>query len=351
MMDWQEMYPQYLFINLLVGLGLAVLFGWLAIWVARKIGPMDLPGILPHKKHGAPTPLAGGVVLVVAFIAGGLIFNFPMLKELWPILIPALIVFAVALWDDFKQLPAGIKLCGQIVAGILLMALGTHVQILKPSFLGLGETTVTCLNWFITLFWIVGMTNAMNFVDSMDGLVIGISGVVISFLILVTLGSTQEALLRLLTLLLGICIGFYFYNITPARSFLGDSGAQTLGFLLAAVSILFTPGAHPQASSWFVPIMILGVPIFDTTLVVFSRLRHKTPIYSAGRDHTFHRLVALGLDDSRAVVVMHFASIVLGCLSFIALRLPPLYANLTFGIVCLISLVVMARLISRDRLP
>ena len=334
-------YPNFVFYNILIGLVLALIIGWVTILVTRRVGPMDMPGALPHKKHTTPTPLAGGLVLVLALLVGGLVFNFSMLREQWNILLPAVIVFAVGLWDDFKRLPAWIKLVGQIIAGILLITLGTSVQIVPHGLLGLPGNSSRLLDWFITLFWVVGITNAFNLIDSMDGLVLGTSGLGLGFLILVTLSSPQVALLRLLTLLLGICAGIYFYNHTPARLFLGDSGAQTIGFLLAALAIQFTPGTHPIGSSWFIPILIFGVPIFDTTLVTISRLRHRTKFYTAGLDHTYHRLVNMGFGSSRAVFVMHLATIVLGCIAFIALQLAPLYASIIFGSICVFGLALV----------
>jgi UDP-GlcNAc:undecaprenyl-phosphate GlcNAc-1-phosphate transferase len=187
---------------------------------------------------------------------------------------------------------------------------------------------------------VIGITNAFNFIDSMDGVAVGIGGIAVSFFLLVTLNSPQVSLLRLLTLLLGGCIGLFFFNMTPARLFLGDSGAQTLGFLLAAIGIIYNPVHFPQASSWFLPILVLGVPIFDTCLVVFSRLRHQTHIYQAGHDHTYHRLVGLGLSSTHAVAIMHIATIVLGCLAFIALHLSPLFANVFFGLILLIGVLL-----------
>jgi UDP-GlcNAc:undecaprenyl-phosphate GlcNAc-1-phosphate transferase len=145
-------------------------------------------------------------------------------------------------------------------------------------------------------------------------------------------------------LLLGICGGLYFYNISPARLFMGDSGAQTLGFLLAAAGILFTPPVRPQWSSWFVPILLLGIPIFDATLVVFSRLRRRKRVYTAGHDHTYHRLVALGLESKRAVLAMQVGAVLLGCMAFIALQMEPLYANIVFGSICLIGLILVVLL-------
>jgi UDP-GlcNAc:undecaprenyl-phosphate/decaprenyl-phosphate GlcNAc-1-phosphate transferase len=336
-----SIYPLYLFTNVLVGLFLALVFGWGAIRLANRVGLVDQPGSLPHKRHTAATPLAGGLTLVASLVVGGVLFNFDALDTLWRFSLPALIVFAFGLWDDFKRLPAWAKLAGQTLAGILLIALGTYVQVLQPGFLGLSGPSLTWGNWLITMFWVLGITNAMNLIDSMDGIVIGTGSLALAFMILVTLVSTQEPLLQWMTLMLGINLGLYFYNSTPARFFLGDSGAQTTGFLLAAIAILFTPGERPLASSWFVPILILGLPIFDTTLVTFSRLLHKTSVYKAGRDHTYHRLLTLGLDSKRAVLLMHFATVVLGCLAFIALKLEPFYATLIFLGVCFAGLLIL----------
>jgi UDP-GlcNAc:undecaprenyl-phosphate/decaprenyl-phosphate GlcNAc-1-phosphate transferase len=336
--DLQSHYPSFIFVNVLLATILSLALGWPAIRMAQRMGLMDVPGTLPHKKHGMPMPYAGGLTLISTLAICGILFNPDMVMELWRVFIPALFIFAIGLWDDFKRLPARIKLVGQLVAAVMLIALGTSVQIIPAQFLGLPGQTNIAVNWIITLFWVVGITNAFNFIDSMDGLAVGVSGIAIAFLILVTLGSSQTSLLQLLTLMIGTCVGLFFYNMTPARFFLGDSGAQSLGFLLAAIGILYTPVRYPQASSWFLPILILGVPIFDTSLVVLSRWRRGLPVYRAGHDHTYHRLTAAGLDSTRAVAVMHIAAIVLGCVAFIALNLEPLYSNLLFGLVLVTGL-------------
>ena len=334
------MYPIFAFVNILVGIVLSLALGWFAIGITRRIGLMDIPGALPHKTHPVPMPYAGGLTLILTLFTGALLFNAGMLKDLWNVFIPALLIFFIGIWDDFKRLPAWVKFIGQLVAAVLLIVLGTSVSILHSNFLGLPGQTNVYMNWLITIIWVVGITNAFNFIDSMDGITVGVSGIAIAFLILVTLGSTQTSLLRLMTLMIGACIGLFFYNMMPAHFFLGDSGAQTLGFMLATIGILFTPQHFPQASSWFLPILILGVAIFDTCLVVFSRLRRGLHIYQAGRDHTYHRLVALGLDSTRAVAVMHMTAIILGCIAFIALNLQPLYANTLFGLVLVVGVVV-----------
>jgi UDP-GlcNAc:undecaprenyl-phosphate GlcNAc-1-phosphate transferase len=327
------MYPVFVFTNIFVSITLSLLLGWGATHVARRIGLMDVPGTLPHKKHSVAMPYAGGLTLVLTLLICGFLFNINMIKDLWNIFIPALLVFTIGLWDDFKRLPARVKFIGQVIAAVLLIALGTSVSIIPSDFLGLPGQANDYINTLIALFWVVGVTNAFNFIDSMDGLAVGISGIAVAFLILVTLGTTQTSLLQLLTLIIGTCVGLFFYNLMPARFFLGDSGAQTLGFLLAVVGILYTPVEYPQASSWFLPILILGVPIFDTSLVVFSRWRRGQPVYRAGHDHTYHRLVTLGLDPNHAVAVMHISAIILGCIAFIALNLDPFYSNFLFGLV------------------
>jgi UDP-GlcNAc:undecaprenyl-phosphate GlcNAc-1-phosphate transferase len=140
-------------------------------------------------------------------------------------------------------------------------------------------------------------------------------------------------------ILTGISLALYSWNSPPARYFLGDSGAQTLGFMLAILALLYTPEDRAQASSWFVPILILGVPIFDTSLVVFSRLRRHNPPFEGSRDHTYHRLVQAGMKPPRAVNLLHFIAICVDGIAIFALYQPPLIANLIFAS-CLVSAAV-----------
>jgi UDP-GlcNAc:undecaprenyl-phosphate GlcNAc-1-phosphate transferase len=167
-----------------------------------------------------------------------------------------------------------------------------------------------------------------------------------AFFMLVTIDSAQPELASLSAALFGAAAGTLYYNITPARLFLGDSGSQLLGFLLAALGIAYTPGQAglPQELTWFIPIMVLGVPIFDTTLVVASRLRRRQPIYHAGLDHTYHRLVALGLDPNRSVVGMQLAAMLLAVTAFAAMDAPVWLVNAVFasivalGLACIVLL-------------
>jgi UDP-GlcNAc:undecaprenyl-phosphate GlcNAc-1-phosphate transferase len=195
------------------------------------------------------------------------------------------------------------------------------------------------LNLLITYIWMVGITNAFNFVDSMDGLATGLGLLAAGFFMLVTYDSQQMGLSLFSAILVGACMGSF--TIPPRRLSSFWDSALSSGFLLAGLAIEYNPLGFQRIQSWFVPILLVGVPIFDTTLVVVSRLRQRKPVYRAGRDHTYHRLVKLGLNSNRAVLTMHFAAILLGFLAFIALSLPPLLANLTFLTVVLLGIAIL----------
>jgi UDP-GlcNAc:undecaprenyl-phosphate GlcNAc-1-phosphate transferase len=183
----------------------------------------------------------------------------------------------------------------------------------------------------------------------MDGLAVGLGGMAAAFFMLVTLDAGQLLLSRHSALILGACIGLYFFNSPPAQLFLGDSGAQTLGFVLAVLAIAYRPVGANQSSSWLVPIMLLGIPIFDTMLVVLSRLRRKKAIYTSSLDHTYHRLLAFGWNSNRAVLFMQVTSLLLGCLAFVVLTRPPLVANSIFAAVILTGMLALGYLDSRKR--
>jgi UDP-GlcNAc:undecaprenyl-phosphate GlcNAc-1-phosphate transferase len=263
-------------------------------------------------------------------------------NDISPLLIVLVIIFIFGLWDDAKGLGAPIKLFGQILASILLIASDVSVHFLEGlSIPHLSGNTLMVMDWVITIFWFIGITNAFNLIDSMDGLAVGTAGIAFTFFMIMGLVAQQTYLAIFSACLVGICIGLYAFNVSPARLFLGDSGAQMLGFTLAAVAMIYTPHNLPQASSWFVPILVLGVPIFDTSMVVVLRLIHHRPVFRADRSHTYHQLIALGLDPSRAVLIIQLTTMVLSFVAFIALSLPPLEATLTFFGMVLLGVILL----------
>jgi len=324
-----------LFQTILAALLISMAAAVISTWFARRIHLIDQPGSAPHKQHAKPVPLAGGIALMVTLLIGEYFFGNFGNKIIRASFIAALPVFIFGIWDDYKNLSPLVKLIGQVLAAFFLIRAGIFIQIFEsPQFFLHGTSKIYLyLDWLVTILWVVGITNAFNFVDSMDGLLLGLGATAAGFFMLVTLDSQQLQLTHHSALILGACVGLYFFNASPAVLFLGDSGAQTLGILLAVLAIGYAPRGANQASSWFVPIMLLIVPIFDACLVIVSRLRQGRPIYSAGLDHTYHRLIGLGLAPNRAVLVMQVTSLTLSCLAFMCLNQPPLIANLVFAIV------------------
>ena len=297
--------------------------------LARIVAIIDIPGSESHKVHAAATPLVGGAVLLVAVAVSYIALGSPLESSIIGILLGSLFVVIWGMIDDRRGLSPAAKLFAQLGAAVILILSG--IQVLA--------TGIPWLDLALTIFWVVGLMNAFNFVDSMDGLAAGLAIIAAGFFMLVTLDAQQPTFAILSAVLLGALLGMYYFNALPARVFLGDSGSQLLGFALAAIGIAYSPaGAQlPQELTWFAPILVLGVPIFDMVLVVFSRLRRRQPVYKAHKDHTYHRLVRMGIDPTRSVLTMQFSAILLSLVAFIALGFSILAANLIFAAIILLG--------------
>ncbi len=307
---------------------LAILFSFAAspicISLAWRFRLIDDPGSEAHKIHKLPMPRAGGLIIFSVLVLGSAVSGI-LNSPVTPIILASVIILAFGIWDDINGILAPWKMLGQALATLLLISQGIQIYFLGNTY----------LNLFFTFLWVIGITNAFNLVDSMDGLAVGLGGITAIFLLFGTFSAGQESLMLLSAILLGACVGVFYFNYSLSRLFLGDSGAQLLGFTLAALALMYNPPNLVQASSWFVPILLFSIPIFDTTLVTISRLRRYLPIYKASRDHTYHRLVGLGMSPQRSVLIMHLAAILIDCLAFIALSLPPIWANTLFGLILL----------------
>lgn len=321
------------FSTIIISALLSLLLGYPVILLAKRFNLMDIPGSAPHKAHAKPTPLAGGILLAVVLAILGLIFSEWLTREIRVVFIGAGMVFLFGILDDYMGLSARPKLIGQFIAACVLLFWGVQVHFLTVLFEAwhISPAIAQLLNILITLFWVIGITNAMNMIDSMDGIVAGLGGIAFACFLGATILAGQTALSVWSAAMVGICIGLYFWNKTSFNKlFLGDSGAQTIGFLLASFGIMYNPLNRSPESSWIVPIMLLGVPIFDTTLVVFSRLRRRQAVGSGRRDHTYHRLIALGFSPKFAVLITHLVAFIISFLAFLTLYLPPFVAMLFF---------------------
>jgi UDP-GlcNAc:undecaprenyl-phosphate GlcNAc-1-phosphate transferase len=268
--------------------------------VSHRFPILDVPGSEPHKKHARHTPKVGGIILVMTLAVMALLFGETYSKEVNAILVSGSVVFVFGLLDDIKKVSPGVKFIGQLIAVILLLLFGIRVGAIQ--FLGAEMNFL--LNLAITIIWVIGITNAINLIDSADSLAISQSLVAVAFLLVGSIIAGQEQLIYQSITMLGVGAVLLYFNLSPARIFLGDSGAQTLSFLLASFTILYNPVVQPQASSWFVPITFLIVPIFDVCLVFLSRINRGIHFYRADLNHTYHRLVAKGLSPLRAISLM-----------------------------------------------
>jgi UDP-GlcNAc:undecaprenyl-phosphate GlcNAc-1-phosphate transferase len=330
-----------LFPLILAATALSAAGGPVLMQAARRLRLLDLPGSAPHKRHSSPTVLAGGLIIAFALAGAYLLLRPTLSHQIVGILIGGAIMLAWGLVDDWRSLRPAYKLIGQLLAALVLIGFSVQIHI----------TRIAWLDFLLTVLWMVGLTNAFNFVDSMDGLAVGLACIASAFFMLVTADAAQPELAALCAAILGANLGALLYNASPALMFLGDSGAQLIGFLLAAIGIAYVPGQAglPQAVSWFAPILVLGVPIFDACLVVSSRLRRRQPVYVAARDHTYHRLLELGLDSTRSVMVMQLAAILLSMIAAVVLNTSPVLANVVFGLIMLLALLGMFLMERRPR--
>jgi len=330
----------FVILLLLSSIIISVTFGWLSIKIAPHISLMDVPGSADHKLHDYSVPLTGGIVVLDTLIVMVMITGLWKIPDMLAIIVAGGTIGIFGLLDDFLHLNPIKKIIGQIIGSILLIYLGVQVSIFdSPEFFFRTESAIDMwLNIIFTVLWLITLTNAFNFIDSTDGLAVGLSGLSSAFFLVISLSTGQFVLVYFCAILLGICIGIYFFNAYPAKLFLGDSGTQTLGFLLASLAIIFNPKTGFQSSTWFVPILLFYVPLFDLILVVFSRLRRKNSIYKASRDHTYHRLASRGISIQHAVIFMHGISLIMSMVGYLCLNLSILYANIVFFLSLLLGI-------------
>lgn len=233
-----------------------------ARWVALRLGIMDQPDT--RKLHTTPMPRFGGIAMYGAVVVALLVFEERFsVNQLVSILLGATWVSFLGVWDDRWGLRPILKFTGQITSALILIVSGVQVHFLPSDF----------LNWAVTVVWVVGLANAINFLDNMDGLSGGITAIASAFFLLMAVQNGQYLVSALSAALLGASVGFLVYNFNPASIFMGDTGSLFLGFMLAALGIKLRFPANTDVVTWMVPVLVLGVPIFDTTLVVFSRIR------------------------------------------------------------------------------
>ncbi|AGB20144.1 MraY family glycosyltransferase [Thermoanaerobacterium thermosaccharolyticum] len=276
--------------------------------LAYKIGAIDIPKD-KRRVHKKPVPLIGGLAIYLGTILSILLF-LPKSQTNLGIIAGSTIIVVLGIFDDKYELKAKIKLLGQLLASFVVVLSGVRIDWLTNPF-GDGMINIGVFAIPLSIFWIVGITNAMNLIDGLDGLAAGIASISSGSLFVVSLLNGRYATALITAAVTGAALGFLPYNFNPAKIFMGDTGAMFLGFILSAVSI---QGAVKSAAAIAiaVPILALGVPVFDTTFAIIRRIANKKPIMEADKGHLHHRLLALGLTQKQAVFVMYGVSLFLG---------------------------------------
>lgn len=287
---------------------LAATISMLATPIARKIayriGAVDVPKD-NRRVHKEPIPRLGGLAIYAATISTFLFFCDFSFQRTAGILIGSAMIVIMGIFDDVNALPAKLKLVVQIGAAFVLIFSGLEINFFTNW---LQPDQLIYLSWLsvpVTVVWIVGITNTVNLIDGLDGLATGVSITAALALAFVAHANGFQQAATLTMIIAGACLGFLPYNFNPAKIFMGDTGSLFLGYMLAVISIL---GSLKSTTALIIPIVALGLPIFDTTFAIVRRYLNGKPIMEADKGHLHHRLLHIGLSQKRAVLLLYLKS-------------------------------------------
>lgn len=272
------------------------------IKLAIKIGAVDTPN--DRKVHMKVMPRLGGLAIFISFVTGFLLF-LPETLAAWPILCGAIIIVVIGIMDDLKEMSAKTKFGGQLLAAGVTVAGGVQIEFITLPFTDRMELGFLAIP--VTILWIVGITNAINLIDGLDGLAAGVSSIALltTSAIAVSMGNPLIVLIGLI--MLGSTLGFLVYNFNPAKIFMGDTGSLFLGYMISVLAVM---GLSKNAAifSLMVPIIILGVPILDTLFAIMRRIINKKPLSSPDKSHLHHCIIKLGFTHRQTVILIYTIS-------------------------------------------
>lgn len=291
-----------------------------------------------NRFHRKVTALLGGVGIFLACFIGFILF-VPLTNVLLVFLSGAIFIFFWGLTDDFHPLKPHVKLLGQVITSCIIIFFGISFNL--PSF--------KLLSYVLTILWIIGITNALNLLDNMDGLAAG-TAVICSLMIFISSLILKNDGIGIIALILAAaCLGFLPYNFNPAKIYMGDSGSMFLGYSLAVICVI---GSYKHASNLVVtlaiPVLILAVPIFDTIFVMVMRNIRGRSFWIGGRDHTSHRLVSLGLSERKTVIILYFLSIAFGLIAVLYTKIDIIIVSI-FAILTILVLLFFGIFLSQVR--
>lgn len=305
--------------------------------LAKKINATDKPS--ERKVHQKEMPRLGGIAIYFGFLTG-LTFFQPYNEHLMSILVGSLVIVILGICDDLYQVSAKWKLLIQIIASLIVVVDGIYVEFINLPFEG-----QLYLGWFglpLTILWIVGVTNAINLIDGLDGLAAGVSSIVLMSLCTIAFIMGNWFVVLLCVTLMASALGFLVYNFFPAKIFMGDTGALFLGYMIAIISLLGFKNV--TLFSLLIPVVILGVPLSDTFFAIVRRLVHKTPLTMADKSHLHHCLLRLGFSHRQTVMLIYAMSAVFG-IGAIVLTHSTLWGALIVVLVLIIGIEIIVEVI------
>ena len=316
--------------------------------IAAKLKILDHPN--ERKIHKKPIPLLGGLAIFGSYVAT-IIFNFNFSRELKGVVIGGTIILIIGLVDDIKHIPATWKLISQVLASSILILYGVKLSFLPSTWWGnAGEV-------LLTVIWVVGITNAVNFFDGMDGLATGLT-VIGSLSFFIVAEITGQSYLGFLTIALaGSCLGFLKFNFKPASIFLGDAGSTFLGFTLAGIAVMGGWAEKNPKVALSLPIIILSVFIFDMIYITIARVwdgrvrNFKEWIEYTGKDHLHHRLLTLGFNETQTVLLIYLIAACLGIGGINLIATEDLKIYFEFIQAFIIFIIVVILMITGRKLP
>ncbi len=294
----------------LVALVLSYFFTPIVIKIAHHVNAIDVPKD-DRRVHKEPIPLIGGLGIYAAVMLCIMIFVKLPNDKILSIMVASLMIVFVGFVDDINPLSAKYKFIVQIFAACIIAYGGIRIRTLQPFFMGGNQIVFgSFVSYFITVFWIVGITNTINFIDGLDGLTGGIATISSLTISYIAISNNRVEIAVICVILAGACLGFLRYNFNPARIFMGDTGALFLGFMLSVISIEGTiKGA--VAITVIAPILALGIPIFDTSFAIFRRLKKGQAPWEADKGHLHHRILEMGYGQKKTVIVLYIINILL----------------------------------------
>ena len=305
--------------------------------LAERVGAVDVPKDA-RRMHDHPIPRMGGLAIFLGFLLSTLVF-VPLSQSLRGMLLGAILIVILGIFDDIYALPALPKLIVQIVAALIAVLHGNVIQVISnPNIL--SDNPYWVLGFWsipVSVIWIVAITNAVNLIDGLDGLAVGVAAISSLTMLVIAMLVSENVVALTMAALAGGCIGFMPYNQNPAKIFMGDTGSTFLGFVLATVSIqgLFK---FYTIISFAVPFLMLGLPLFDTCFAIVRRLSKGQNPMSPDRSHVHHRLIDMGFNQKQAVGILYVISAILGLSAVVLTTSGALKAMVLLCALCLAGL-------------